>query len=184
MCLFLVFYSLLRLPRHLQKHAAKGLLGVCNILKLVTQLIQLLLSHLEWLYNLILCEGCIIKLCGGLVPESVEDGGVGKSVARLSQTLGIDNDVCLGGLFGTLKGRRDGSQNHLLILLAGLLEPLGELGIALLTLLLCLLHHNRLGLAQLTRGDDLSQGHFQKDEGSRIRKGTSWDDPNGLQFFQ
>lgn len=164
MCLFLFYFlGSIHSPRHLQKYASKGLLVIRNILQFVTKLLQLLLGHLKWLCNLILTECRILKLSNGLVPESIHYRGIGKPATRLRKTLGIHNDMRPTRLLGTLQRCSHGFKDHLLILLTSLLEALGKLGITLLALLLGLLDHHRLRLAQLTRRDDLGQRlrHFE-----------------------
>lgn len=147
------------LPRQLQKQTTVGPSEICNILQLVSKLLKLLLNQIKGLGNLVLSKDSILKLSSSLVPESVDNRCIGESVARLRQSLYINNSVRPRRLLSSLKRPCNLSNKGLLVLVTCSLETLYKLCIALLALLLVLLHDLGLGLTQLARGDDLGERH-------------------------
>ena len=155
----LIYHDISGLPRELDVETLRAL-GVRDILENVAELLELLRSSDEGLLNVVLGEDRVVELVNLLVPEAVEEGGVGESLALLSNVLGVENNVLLVATLGEIESCSNLVEKNLLVLVTGNLELSEELLIALLALFLDVRNLLSLNLAELSSGHDHLAGHL------------------------
>lgn len=120
---------------------------------------ELLDGAVEGLANLVVLEDGLVELLGLLVPEAVEQRGVGEALDILDEVVVLEHDVVVAEtlLANVLERGLDLVENHVLILVASLGEASLLLSLALgLSLVVSnLLLGERLGLelAEFGGGD-------------------------------
>lgn len=150
--------STMQLPRELEEEAA-GAADIRDIFECVAEFLELALCCFERLGDAVLGEVGVVEALVALIPFSVEERGVGVTLAVLRDEFVVEDDVVLGLALGVLESFGYLIKDDILKLTTRYLELFGELGIALLTCFLDAGDLLGLSLAEFSCGDDLA-GHF------------------------
>jgi hypothetical protein len=107
--------------------------GVGDVFELVAEGLELERGEIKRLGSVVLLEDTFVKNTLLLVPEAVEEGGVGEALDVLDEAGVVEHDeLVAGALFANkLEGRLDLGQDHLAVVGTSLDEPRPELGLTL-----------------------------------------------------
>lgn len=106
---------------------------VGDVLELVAQGFELLDGEFKRLGDFVLLEDAVVENTLLLVPETVEEGGVGEALDVLDEVGVVEHDELVAGALvaDKIEGRLDLGQDHLAVLVTGLDEPGLELSLTL-----------------------------------------------------